>query len=244
MAVMAAGSGDTLARPPDPNSREVTQSLGGGIVVVPQPYEGVGTSVVPVPLANLSYRRFYIEGIDAGFRWRERAFLGYRVFVGPRFMGYDAGDSDALAGMDDRDFSGDAGIGVTLRPIPFLVDLEIRSDILGKSDGEELNLDGDLLLPLGGGLLRPSAGLQWQSDEMVDYYYGVARDEARPGRPAYEGEAALSWFLEIEASRRVGERWTFVAGLISNRLAGEISGSPIVDGTRSESGYMGFLFGF
>jgi outer membrane protein len=224
MAMMTAGSGDTLARPPDPNSPKYTQSLGGGIVVVPQPYEGVGTSVVPVPLADLSYHRFYIEGIDAGFRWRERALLGYRVFVGPRFMGYDAADSNALAGMDDRDFSGDAGIGVTLRPI--------------------LNLDVDLLLPLGGWLLRPSAGLQWQSDEMVDYYYGVARNEARPGRPAYGGEAALSWFVEIEASRRVGERWTFVAGLISNRLAGEIAGSPVVDGNRSESGYMGFLFGF
>lgn len=220
------------------------QLVGAGLYTVPQPYEGVGTSLVPVPLANLSYGRFYVYGVEGGFRWNERSLLGWRVFVGPRFMGYEAGESDILDGMEERDFSGDAGAAVTLRPIPFIVDLSVRTDILGRSDGEEVTLDADLLLPAGSWLLRPSLGMQWQSEEMVDYYYGVTRDEARPGRPEHGGAATLSWSAEIEVSREIGSRWTFAAGLTTDRLGSGITDSPLVDTSHTETGYIGLLFGF
>ncbi len=220
------------------------QLIGAGIYTVPQPYEGVGTSIVPVPLANVFWKRFYIYGVEGGFRWRERSLLGWRVFVSPRFMGYESGESEALDGMESRDFSGDAGAGITLRPIPFIFDLSLRTDVLGRSDGEEAIFDADVLLPAAGWLFRPSAGLQWQSEEMVDYYYGVSRDESRPGRPAHEGDAAFLWYVEIEASWKIGARWTFVTGVTSDRLGSGITDSPLVDTTHTETGYVGLLYGF
>ncbi len=242
---MMASADQARAAEADPAPpAEHDQLIGAGIYTVPQPYEGVGTSIVPVPLANLSYGRFYVYGIEGGFRWKERSLLGWRVFVSPRLMGYDSGESEALAGMEGRDFSGDAGAGITLRPIPFILDLSVTTDILGKSDGEEATLDVEMLLPAGGWLLQPSAGLQWQSDEMVDYYYGVTRDEAVQGRPAHRGEASLNWYVEVEASRDVGERWTFVVGATTERLGDGITDSPIVDASHIETGYVGLLFGF
>ncbi len=234
----AAGAADTGSPP------KHDQLMGAGIYTVPQPYEGIGTSIVPVPLANVSWKRFYVYGVEGGFRWRERSLLGWRVFVSPRFMGYDSGESEALDGMEARDFSGDAGAGVTLRPIPFILDLSLRTDILGKSGGEEALLDVDLLLPSGAWLFRPSAGAQWQSDEMIDYYYGVTRDESRPGRPAYGGDAAFTWYVEIEASWKIGARWTLVSGVTSDHLGGGITESPIVDASHTETGYIGLLYGF
>jgi outer membrane protein len=245
MAILpAAGAAPLAAGAATSTPAKHDQTIGGGIYVVPQPYEGVGISIVPTPLFNVSYRRFYIYGTEGGFRWNERSLLGWRVFVTPRFMGYNAKDSDALKGMESRSYSGDFGAGVTVRPIPFIVDLKVRSDILGKSGGQDATLDVDLLLPAGGWLLRPSAGLQWQSGDLADYYYGVRRSEARPGRPADRIGAALNPYVEIEVSRKIGERWTFAAGLTVTRLDREIADSPIVSSNDSKSGYIGLLYDF
>ena len=34
---------------------------------------------------------------------------------------------------------------------------------------------------------------RWQSDALVDYYYGVTAGEALPDRPAYEPGSGLTW---------------------------------------------------
>ena len=78
----------------------------------------------------------------------------------------------------------------------------------------------------------------------MDYYYGVDTHEARPGRPAYTGSAAVN----LQAGVRVGytlapRQWMFV-DVSSTRLGSAIKNSPLVERSSQHAVTAGFLYRF
>src|SRR5690606_12268509 len=100
--------------------------------------------------------------------------------------GIDADDFGAAAlarrGVDrrlleDRDDSVDVGIGATWKGAAGKLDLDVRADVAGASDGYALALDYSRPLALGRATLVPSVGVVRLSAGMADYYYGTLDKE-------------------------------------------------------------------
>ncbi|MCG8012278.1 MAG: MipA/OmpV family protein, partial [Candidatus Thiodiazotropha weberae] len=66
-------------------------------------YEDVGQDYYLLPLLLVDYDRFYLQGIDAGYRFFEGETQSLALEVRRTFDGYESDDSDALEGMRDRD---------------------------------------------------------------------------------------------------------------------------------------------
>jgi len=216
--------------------------IGGGAVGSSEPYAEADTTISPVPLSLYDGNGLYGQDLAVG----HRLLLGQGWSIGPvvqpRFDGFDEGDSPSLDGMDDRDWSVDAGISVSWLTKIGLFGLSGVTDMLGKHKGQELEFSYTAPFNWGGFDFIPSAGMRWKSQDLVNYYYGVRPHEARAGRSAYEGEPALDPFVRLALRRRLTRRWSLLATAQYEWLDDEIRNSRIVDADYDASFMLGMLY--
>lgn len=206
--------------------------LGLGIFTAASPYKDVDTQTLPIPIASLRNDKFFIEGLEAGYIVAEGDNFRVDFFVAPRLMGYDADDGASLNGMENRKYSLDGGMRLKLN-IPsldnFYIKTTVASDLLSENDGQEISLSLCKDYKHDYFLITPSIGIKWQSENMVDYYYGVKTIEARTGRNAYFPNAATNYFFNLNLNLGLSKDWILVGIIDFEKLNSEINDSPIVD---------------
>ncbi len=232
----------TQTLPPSP----VQWSLGLGVVSSPRPYVGTDNSVLVMPLVQLEYKKLYVQGIRAGFHLFEKGDLAFDARARIVFAGLDPDDSPALDGITERKSSIEGGFALDWSPGKYLLSATAFTDLLGRSGGQQVGLDFSRAWTFDRTRwgLTPSIGAVWQSSDFVDYYVGVTPEEARPGRPPFQGESAVNFRASIFAFYYLTMRVNFVALLRVQRLDDEISLSPIVDKPRGYFGLFGVNYRF
>jgi outer membrane protein len=228
--------------PPSP----VQWSLGLGVISSPRPYVGVENSVMVIPIVQLSYKKLYVQGIRAGFHLFERGDVVFDVRARIVFAGLDPDDSPELDGINERKSSIEGGFALDWSLGKYMLSATAFTDLLGRSDGQQVGLDFSRAWTFNRRQwgLTPSIGAVWQSSNYVDYYVGVTPEEARPGRPPFQGESAVNLRASIFAYFALSMRVNLVALFRVQRLDGEISSSPIVDKPRGYFGLFGVNYRF
>ncbi len=242
LPLFAQDESATETLPPSP----VQWSLGLGWVSSPRPYVGTDNSVLPIPLLELYYKKLYVQGIRAGFHLFEKGDVTFDARARIVFAGLDPDDSPALDGIIERESSIEGGVALEWSPGKYLLSATAFTDLLGRSGGQQVGLDFSRAWTFARYRwgLTPSIGVIWQSSDFVDYYVGVTPEEARPGRPPFQGESAFNFRASVLAFYRLTTRVNLVGLLRVQRLDGEISSSPIVDETRTYFGLLGVTYRF
>ena len=246
LAIVALALAVPAAAQGPPPTTGLRWSLGLGVVASPKPYKGADADIMPIPFLELSYKRFYFQGIRFGYRLVDGNELDLDVRGRYRFAGYEEGDSEFLAGMEERRGSVDGGLALEWRRGRLGVAASAFADLLGRSNGAEVGVDVSWAQPLDGRklLLTPAVGVEWQNAGLVDYYYGVRLEEALPGRPAYEGEAMLTTRASLSLLWRASPRVAVLALVRADRLDDDVQDSPIVGDRRAVFGMAGFTYRF
>lgn len=218
--------------------------VGAGAVISGKPYVGADSKVYPVPLVGYEGERLYLRGISGGYRLVKMKRWSIGPTVRARFEGYEASDSPALSGMQDRNPTVDGGIDLAWMTDWGLFSTIVVTDLLGAHDGHELEASYTIRLPYAGFTIFPSVGVRWRSSNLVQYYYGVRDSEARPGRPAYKPDAAITPVVRLALRRDLSEKWGALLAAQYEWLDSEISNSPIVDDTSRLSLVLGVTYAF
>lgn len=201
--------------------------IGLGVLYSTRPWTDVDARVYPVPLVYGRYKNFYADGRSAGYILNDNESLEFSIAAKPRLMGYEADDSPALEGMDERDWSIDAGLRGTWENDYFKLEATALTDILAEHDGQELS--AVFSKELWEGFITPRAGIKWLSGDLVDHYYGVKATEELPGRPEYIGSSTVNFVTGFTVAVPFLENWTAVADFEYEGLGSEITDSPIVE---------------
>ncbi|MEM9380103.1 MAG: MipA/OmpV family protein [Planctomycetota bacterium] len=204
-------------------------SVGAGAIVATRPYGGGRTRVVPIPVIRYQGERLTVEGPFARYRlaqWENVRFTGLLRY---RFDGYESDDGDVLDGME-RDDTLDAGVRSTIRLKGGTdIRLDAVTDLLGRHEGVEIGATIGRTFRTGSLFIVPEIGVQWQSSNLADYYFGVRPEEARPGRPAYTTGSALNLEFGLTSRYLINRRTALVVVLRQRYLDESITDSPIVD---------------
>jgi outer membrane protein len=249
-----AEDANTAAR----SDSNMTLLLGPSVVVLDKPYKGKDAEVFPYPAAVFVYDRFYFAIDTAGYRLLANqgtatpapgtTLLYLDVIAKARSDGYDSGDSDALRGMHDRHESVDAGGEFGVAGDWGQVTTSFVTDALDQHNGQELRViygkRFENAFDVEGLRLTPSVGLAWQSNNLVNYYYGVRPDEVRPGRPAYRPGEAVNWLAGLDGTYQIDDRWTLLTSITIYWLDDEIRSSPIVSQDYAISLIAGVMYKF
>jgi outer membrane protein len=178
-------------------------------------------------------------------------FLGdlhINALASVRSQGYDSNDSQYLAGMKDRDDTLDGGIGFDWKGI----NLSLSHDLLSTHKGSELSLTYNHGFDLGKLQLSLGAGINWQSKELTNYYYGVNESEAKTfiadgklfNRTAYHVKSTYIPKANIFMNYAITNSWALISGAEINFLPKEITNSPIVDENTSWAVFSGITRSF
>ncbi|MGB1311958.1 MAG: MipA/OmpV family protein [Leucothrix sp.] len=187
---------------------------------------------------NFQYRgeNFNLDENTASYKFFDNDKYNIEIIGAFEDRGYQASESKKLLGMDNR--SNSVGLGGRLSTKTNLgtVSLAATGDVSNKHKGKEVDLKVSQGLFRKGPKGEPrslsvelQAGVKWQSDDVVDYYYGVKSSEATATRAAYSGQDAITPYVGVTARTNLMERVTFDVGMIYKHYPDEISKSPIVD---------------
>ena len=227
-----------------PTDKDQPLVLGLGVIYRDKVYDGYddGEKAQAIPLIMWENERFFFRGATGGWKLVDEGPWEVAVIVEGRGDGYDSDDADILANMDDRDQGLDAGVQVNYQmENGFGLKGTWVADITSKSEGYELRAEGYYITRRGNWLFRPSAAVVLQSDDLVDYYYGVQLDEVDTdlGRTFYQADDEILFRVQAAAGWNPGgSNWQIIFGVRADFLGDEIDDSPIVD---DDVFLMGFL---
>lgn len=201
--------------------------LGLGAMIVESPYKGVDDDVYPVPVLVFESKQFFVDSTVFGYYFNDNSNpVRWAVIGSLRFQGYEADDSSDLNGMEDRDWAFDAGLRLSWKNELFDMNLEGVTDLSGTHQGQELRMV--VSKELFGGFLTPKAGVKWQSEDLVGYYYGVNSNEVRAGRSQYSPDADIGYMAGLTIGIPLGEELVLIGDIECSFLGDEVQDSPIV----------------
>lgn len=241
LAVVAAAPADDSGRGENRARIEPTGFFyGGALGVRREIYTDYDRRVIPLPVIGYRGERLRVFGPFVDYEVVDTGALGLDLRLSPRFQGFDESDSDVFEGMEEREFSMDAGLGLTWERDDWKLQLIGLADILDRSDGREWRLGLGRAYRAGPLLLEPSIGLSWLDRRHVDYYYGVDADEATSTRPAYRGDSALNTRLGLDLVTPAWFGGLTRIGIENTWYDSSIADSPLTDTDSSLGVFIAF----
>ncbi len=177
---------------------------------------------------------------------------------GMGIAGVDGGELDALGveeledlvfkdqdtSLPERDFAVNSGIEFLYISQWGDLQAQLLTDVSGTHRGEQVWLAYSYPWITRTSEFSLTLGVEWKSSDLVDYYYGVTRDEAIDGRPAYTGRAEINSVIRFSASRALSKRWRLVGVVERAYLGKNIRYSPIIERGRVSTAFIGIYYKF
>lgn len=165
-----------------------------------------------------------------------------------RFDRLETGASDFYNGVNERDQTLEGGLSLAYHPQSEKewgkISFSALNDIQSRHNGHVLDLTYQYNIALGNFQFHPYVSLIYQSQDFVDYYFGVDADEARADLPEYQPGAATFGRVGINTTYTLFDDWFLFANLSFENVDEEIENSPLVDKDYLTTTYLGFSYQF
>lgn len=224
---------------------EISVGLGGAWQS--SPYKEHDDTLLPVPLIHFEGERFYVRGLNAGVHiWRNES---HELSFGAAYsaLSFDSGKTAdrRLKRLDDRHPTLNAYLQYIVKTDYGHAGMRILRDVLDNSDAFSAEVYYTYPFMLGPVYVRPGAGIRWDSEDQLDYYFGISSSEARKsGLDRYSPDGGISPFLSLEADWSFADNWSVMAAGSVLFLNKEIKDSPMVDDSQTFNVTIGLKYTF
>lgn len=208
------------------------------------PLNGVGSEFKSVPYVTYHGERLNMDLGTVSYTLFKSKEIQISMEGEPRFEGYDPKDSPALTGMEKRNPSFDAGIGMASAAMGGEMKIMILGDITRTHEGYEARVQYQIPYMVNRLLIAPAVGVSWLDSALVDYYYGVRLNEVTSTRSHYVGRSTTSTFVDLTMGYVLSNRLELLVGLKYVRLGKHIEDSPIVNKKYDASAFSALQYKF
>jgi outer membrane scaffolding protein for murein synthesis (MipA/OmpV family) len=235
------------------NLDESGWSLGLGFLSLSMPYKGAPKWSRFVPLFNVTTKDgFYLHGLTIGWNlWHPGRGWAVDLVAEPEFLHYDGYASPQFYGLSPRLASAMGGVDLVYRQPDFGVRTTVLTDLLARNHGQKIRatlftrLTGHLpALPAIRFFVVPKAGIEWESGNLISYYFGIPRSEASARNPYYAPGSTVNELVGIAGGLELGSHWTLVDAIEYEWYGPAIRHSPLVDQSAGFNELVGLYFRF
>jgi MipA family protein len=180
---------------------------------------------------------FYVESFT------DASFSGTQALPPPeKSSGKDFSDTTNLR-LHKRRMTALAGIEYNFFAEDFDIQLQWLNDILDIHQGSEIRFLVGKNWRHNRWSLRTSAGLVWQDEKTLNYYYGLNENETLPSATYYP-DAGVSPLLRLDWNYRLTENWDLRLFSSYRQLDDEIANSPIINDDKIVTLFIGGTYHF
>lgn len=222
--------------------------FGAGVASYLNPQKGLEAKTLAFPMISYTGDRLSFQFTTLSYRLASFGDVEVNALASVRSQGYSSNDSHYLHGMKDREDTLDGGLGLNWKGI----NLSVSHDMLSTHKGSEVSLSYNHGFDLGKLQLSVGGGVNWQSKELTNYYYGVNTLEEEHlvvdgksfHRSAYHVKSDCIPKANMFMRYALTDSWSLISGAEINFLPNNISDSPIVDGNVSWGAFAGIAHSF
>ncbi|QSZ41452.1 MipA/OmpV family protein [Sulfurimonas aquatica] len=231
----------------DDTKQKIT--IGLGPYIQTQPYKDVAAIFVLSPVIFFDNSLFYIRWSRFGMYFlgsKGKEFSwGLSLTAQPRTFGYESSDSSTVIGMDERENSFEGGVAFSASYNDAYLEIMALSDVLSRHDTWLLKAELGDEYNLGDFTFYPSAILTYQSDEFVNYYYGVKAEEAaRTSYGVYTPKGGLQIGVQTFINYDINDKFSVLANLRADQIPQSAKNSPLIDESTIYSGLLSLIYTF
>lgn len=124
------------------------------------------------------------------------------------------------------------------------IQLQVLHDVSSVHDGDEVRLSGSWQTVYNRNLFTLAAGLAWQSEELLDYYYGLDAGEIPNSDLTYEADDGVSAFAKVSWEKKLNDNWSLLSTLHFRKLDSSLTASPLVEETGVTTVFIGGRYHF
>jgi outer membrane protein len=139
----------------------------------------------------------------------------------------------ALGGLEYSYFNG-----------PWQLQIAALSDLSNVHNGSEIKASASFRRQHKTHLFQIAAGFAWQSDRLLDYYYGLDTTEVSRDEFAYEASDGISSFAKLSWTKIISKRWALVSALQFRKFDHELKNSPILEEDIVTTAFIGGRYHF
>ncbi|WP_417449271.1 MipA/OmpV family protein [Kordiimonas sp.] len=206
-------------------------TVGGLTLVNESPLGAEGTSFNAFPYISYRGDRFYLQGLEAGYRLlpppenQDDLHLSLNVIVAAR----------TLAGSSRDKITADAGIKAGLHGSFGSVTATVLQDITDTHNGQEVSLGYNYSFRSDKLVITPGISVKWQSRKLANHMWGVtARQREKmieDGKdailPVYQlSDDVINYSAELMALYRIDDRWSVIGFANSTYLDSKVRENP------------------
>jgi outer membrane scaffolding protein for murein synthesis (MipA/OmpV family) len=216
--------------------------LGLGVGVMQKAYRGIDTDTIAIPIIIYDSEWIGVRGGSISLKLPSAGPVSFALSADFSNDGYEASDSDFLAGMDEREDN--FWLGATAKWETSVADFSTTwsTDVSGNSEGQKFAISAERAFESGNFEFAPRLGAQWLDDNYVNYYYGVRAHEATPDRSFYVPDSTVNFEAGFRTTYKLpAYRSSVFLDLSVHSLGSSIADSPLVDGSTEERIFVGFV---
>jgi MipA family protein len=214
-------------------------AIGPSAAFIDSPYAGEGTRVRVFPQFGYNGERMFLRGLSGGVHAYSTDRFTLDAMLSLRLYGFDISDlgrTELLTnGLDanllsDRDDGLDAGLRATYHTEYGAIGLEGKHDISAASEGYEISLDYSRTWQFERTAITATAGANWLSSKLTDYYFGILDEEVARGVADYSPGSAVVPRVGLTAIHRIGSsKWQFLGAIEYQFLPEELRESTLLE---------------
>ncbi|TDO98647.1 MipA/OmpV family protein [Marinomonas balearica] len=223
------------------NGLEAT--LGAGVLQMQSHVKGEKSETEFFPMVELSYGGFSLSADGLGYTYELSPLSAVFFSLGTRNSTVDGGNL-TLSNLTKRDDATEVGVAWIKNEPMFELTTYLNADISNTHKGFEVGFDLGKPMMFAGGYLTPSIGVNYLSEDLVNYYYGVSSSEASNGIKSYDADGSLGANLGLEYVYKIYSGWHSYTAVSWDYLGSGVGDSSIVERDSVWSGIIGIVYEF
>lgn len=145
--------------------------------------------------------------------------------------------------LHKRNTAGLAGFEYNLTLAKIELQAQVVHDVTGVHGGDEVRLTLAKHWTKGKNRLGLALGANWQSQDAINYYYGVSAKET-DAASIYNADSGISTLVRFDWNYRLSEHWDLRFFTSYRHLPRAISASPIIDSNHVITTFVGGVYHF
>ena len=170
---------------------------------------------------------------------------GFSITAQPRPFGYKPSDSDSLTNLEEKETTFEGGLAFSATMDDKYIEIMALTDLLKRYESWLVKVEMGDKFKVKDFSFYPSIIISYQSDDFMNYYYGITQEESlKSTYNSYNAKAGFQTGVQTYINYTITNELSALVNLRADLLPKSAQNSPITEKNIIYSGLLSLIYTF